>query len=74
MDKPTKLDVDVEDSLRYYRQENGRLDPAPEKEVAEAKGSFFWCPNCYAERKYKNVEFGEVKKCPMCNTVMMRRL
>lgn len=74
MVEPTKLKVDVEDSLKYYRQENGRLSPAPDKEVAEAKGALFTCPNCYVERKYKNLEFGEVKRCPECSTVMLRRL
>lgn len=74
MAEPTKLEVDVEDSLRYYRQENGRLEPAPDQEVAEAKGILFMCPNCSAERKYKNLEFGEVKRCPECSTVMLRQL
>lgn len=71
---PTKLEVDVEDSIRYYRQENGRLEPAPDQEVAEAKGVLFFCPNCRTERKYKNLEFGEAKRCPKCHTVMLKQL
>lgn len=74
MTKPTKLKVDVGDSLKYYRQENGRLEPAPDKEVAEVKGSLFLCPNCHTEKKYKDLEFGEAKRCPKCGTVMLKQL
>jgi hypothetical protein len=47
-------------------KENGRLDPADEKEYAGMVGKEFECWKCGHTEMRKNVEFGAVINCPAC--------
>lgn len=48
-------------------KENGRLEPADDKETAKNKGKLFACEACGYRGIYKNVEFGEKLYCPRCD-------
>ena len=49
------------------RKENGRLKPADPQETAGLTGKEFECWKCGHTEVRKNVEFGAVIKCPVCN-------
>jgi len=49
------------------RKENGRLEPADPQETAGLTGKEFECWKCGHTEIRKNVEFGAVIKCPVCN-------
>lgn len=66
-----KVSVDVEKSVGY--QANGRLRPAEESEKANLSMKKFLCPNCNNEEEANKEEFGEVKKCAVCNTAMLQQ-
>jgi len=63
--------VDIETSLKY--QENGRLEPAEQKEYAKSTLKKLICPNCGFEKEVGKVTFGEKINCPKCNTVMIKQ-
>ncbi len=64
-----QLKVDVEKSLGY--KSNGRLKKAGSKETANYNKKKFLCPNCNYEEEIGNIQFGEYKECPQCQTVML---
>jgi NAD-dependent SIR2 family protein deacetylase len=66
-----KLTVDVKKSLGY--QANGRLKPAEKEEHAHLKIKKFICPDCQKEIDAEKTEFGEIKACPACGTVMLQQ-
>jgi ribosomal protein S27AE len=54
-------------------KENGRLNPADEKELAHKHGKMFECGKCGYIEMISNPEFGSVD-CPKCEGTMVERI
>ena len=52
--------------IENIQKMNGRLEPAPEREVAIKKGKPFKCVKCGVIQRIENVEFGTTYKCAVC--------
>jgi len=66
-----KMSVDIKKSLGY--QANGRLSPDDKVEKASLSLKKFLCPECKHEIEINKEEFGEAKRCPLCDTVMVQQ-
>jgi predicted RNA-binding Zn-ribbon protein involved in translation (DUF1610 family) len=58
----------VVENIQY--KDNGRLEPAAEREIAFIKGKPFKCtnPKCGIIQRIENVEFGAVYRCESCGS------
>lgn len=52
---------------KRMHKENGRLKPADPQETADLKGKTLECWGCGHTEVRRNIEFGAIIKCPVCN-------
>jgi ribosomal protein S27E len=56
------------------KKENGMLKPRDKHEEADARGKFFVCPDCGAERRVVGHRFGSIVECYICPGEMEEKI
>jgi len=72
-EKPSKViaaSISVVQEESSAMKEDGRLNPADQTEIADAKGKKFKCERCKAVLLFETKEFAEEPRCVDCGGSM----